>query len=324
MTEQLGGTFMDNPIWHLNRVITVHSLGGCPMGESPAQGVVDPVSGQVWGYEGLHVVDGAVMPGPVGANPSATIAAVADRFADAIINGRAPVRPRRSAGRPTDGVAPAPPMSGDPRFGAVSLSFTEEMKGFFSFGERDYEQAYRDGKRHERRLMFHLTITAEDVKRFIADSGHLARAEGYVKCEALGAELPVQRGLFNLFVDQDGDEAHRRMYYRLHFADGEGHPLTLTGYKIVEDDLGSDLWSDTSTLFATILAGHVEASADQEAEEAGRGILHILPVDFARQMTTFRTHPAHRLDAIARFGVLFAGELWHVYGRRAGKGRAPA
>ena len=37
------------------------------------------------GHPNLHVVDGAVLPGPVGANPSLTIAALADRFADQLI-----------------------------------------------------------------------------------------------------------------------------------------------------------------------------------------------------------------------------------------------
>ena len=46
------------------------------------------------------------------------------------------------------------------------------------------------------------------------------------------------------------------------------------------------------------------------------GILHIHPLDFARQLTTFRVHPAERVDALARFGALFAGELWSVYGAR--------
>jgi cholesterol oxidase len=44
------------------------------------------------------------------------------------------------------------------------------------------------------------------------------------------------------------------------------------------------------------------------------GILHIHPLDFARQMTTFRVVPADRLDALGRFGLLFAGDLWSVYG----------
>ncbi len=80
----LGGRFADNPIWFLRRVITVHPLGGAPMGRSPAEGVVDP-DGNVFGYPGLYVADGSVMPGPVGPNPSLTIAALADRFADRIL-----------------------------------------------------------------------------------------------------------------------------------------------------------------------------------------------------------------------------------------------
>jgi cholesterol oxidase len=63
----------------------VHPLGGCPLGATPAEGVVDPVTGQVHNYPGLHVADGSVMPGTVGANPSFTIAALANRFADAIL-----------------------------------------------------------------------------------------------------------------------------------------------------------------------------------------------------------------------------------------------
>jgi cholesterol oxidase len=84
----LGGKFVDNPLWFLRRVITVHPLGGCPMGRDPGEGVVDPY-GNVYGYPGLHIADGSVMPGPTGPNPSFTIAALADRFADQIIDPRA-------------------------------------------------------------------------------------------------------------------------------------------------------------------------------------------------------------------------------------------
>jgi cholesterol oxidase len=41
--------------------------------------------GEVFGHPGLHVADGSVMPGPVGANPSLTIAALADRFAERMV-----------------------------------------------------------------------------------------------------------------------------------------------------------------------------------------------------------------------------------------------
>jgi cholesterol oxidase len=80
----LGGRFADNPLWFLKRVITVHPLGGAPMGRNSGEGVVDPY-GNVFGYPGLHVADGSVMPGPVGPNPSFTIAALADRFCDRML-----------------------------------------------------------------------------------------------------------------------------------------------------------------------------------------------------------------------------------------------
>jgi cholesterol oxidase len=81
----LGGRFADNPLWFLKRVITVHPLGGAPMGRHPGEGVVDAY-GNVFGHPGLHIADGSVMPGPTGPNPSFTIAALADRFADQIID----------------------------------------------------------------------------------------------------------------------------------------------------------------------------------------------------------------------------------------------
>ena len=38
VADELGATFMDNPLWYLNRVITVHALGGCPMGRDGERG----------------------------------------------------------------------------------------------------------------------------------------------------------------------------------------------------------------------------------------------------------------------------------------------
>jgi cholesterol oxidase len=76
---------VDNPLWHLRRVITVHALGGCPMAARPDEGVVSAHDGEVFGHAGLHVADGSVMPSAVGPNPSLTIAALSDRFADAIL-----------------------------------------------------------------------------------------------------------------------------------------------------------------------------------------------------------------------------------------------
>jgi cholesterol oxidase len=80
----LNGAFRDSRIRGLTKQITVHPLGGCPMGSNPREGVVDPF-GVVFEYPGFFFADGSVLPGPVGPNPSLTIAALADRFAERML-----------------------------------------------------------------------------------------------------------------------------------------------------------------------------------------------------------------------------------------------
>jgi cholesterol oxidase len=84
VSEALGGR-MWRPLGRYARLVTVHPLGGCGMGATPREGVVDP-SGRVFGAEDLYVADGSIMPGPVGANPSLTIAAMAERIAAAMVS----------------------------------------------------------------------------------------------------------------------------------------------------------------------------------------------------------------------------------------------
>jgi cholesterol oxidase len=74
-----GGHPVVPPTWTLGSyLITPHPLGGCNMGASSTNGVVDH-RGEVFGYPGLFVLDGAIVPEAVGVNPSRTIAALAER-----------------------------------------------------------------------------------------------------------------------------------------------------------------------------------------------------------------------------------------------------
>ena len=57
--------------------MTAHILGGCGFGTDANEGVID-FNCQVHGYPGLHVVDGSIMPGNPGVNPSLTITALAE------------------------------------------------------------------------------------------------------------------------------------------------------------------------------------------------------------------------------------------------------
>jgi cholesterol oxidase len=87
-TEPLGGTYVPSPTFNKAfnyGLITVHPLGGCPMGDDAARGATNH-KGQVFRsssgtsvYESLYVSDGAVLPCSVGVNPLLTISAIAER-----------------------------------------------------------------------------------------------------------------------------------------------------------------------------------------------------------------------------------------------------
>ena len=82
LAKRTGGHPFPLPTWLLgHELITPHPLGGCNMGSSADQGVVDH-KGKVFGYDNLYVADGAIVPRPLGVNPSRTIAALAERIAD--------------------------------------------------------------------------------------------------------------------------------------------------------------------------------------------------------------------------------------------------
>jgi cholesterol oxidase len=68
----------------LGKDITVHPLGGCPMADDPADGVVDAF-GRVHGHPGLRVSDGSIVPTALGVNPSETIAALAERNVEQLV-----------------------------------------------------------------------------------------------------------------------------------------------------------------------------------------------------------------------------------------------
>lgn len=77
----------------LGKASTAHVLGGCPIGETPADGVVDP-QGRAFGYEDFYVVDGSIIPANLGVNPSLTITAMAER-----VMAHVPARVAQSSGK---------------------------------------------------------------------------------------------------------------------------------------------------------------------------------------------------------------------------------
>jgi cholesterol oxidase len=94
LSKASGGRFINSLLWKtpmlsipLHKTLTAHPLGGCAMSDSPLTGVTNDC-GEVWGYKGLFVADGALMPAAIGVNPSATISAVAERVAFHMVHHR--------------------------------------------------------------------------------------------------------------------------------------------------------------------------------------------------------------------------------------------
>ncbi|HEX2568197.1 MAG TPA: GMC family oxidoreductase [Polyangia bacterium] len=100
IAQALGGELIENPLSLFRRYISVHPVGGCPIGDDPDHGVVDAHTGEVFGYPGLYVADGSIMPTAIGPNPSLTIAGMAELYAERFIHahlGRASERWPRPA-----------------------------------------------------------------------------------------------------------------------------------------------------------------------------------------------------------------------------------
>lgn len=102
--------------------LTAHFIGGCVIGATAADGVVDPYQ-RVHGYDGLHIVDGSAISANLGVNPSLTIAAQAERACSFWPN-RGDADPRPALGeayRRIDAVAPKAPVVPAAASGALRL-----------------------------------------------------------------------------------------------------------------------------------------------------------------------------------------------------------
>ncbi|MFV2099941.1 FAD-dependent oxidoreductase [Micromonospora sp. LOL_024] len=78
LAEEIDGTPGGALTEPFDMPVTAHILGGAVIGESAADGVIDPYH-RVHGHPGLHVVDGAAISANLGVNPSLTITAQAER-----------------------------------------------------------------------------------------------------------------------------------------------------------------------------------------------------------------------------------------------------
>jgi choline dehydrogenase-like flavoprotein len=189
---ELGGEMRLNPdSTTRQRPVIVHNLGGCAMSDRPEDGVTDP-NGRVWGTRALYVLDGAAVPSPLGANPSATIAAIAERNVRKALEDvsspiyeptpvpRDPPLPdgptleqiRQRLGQTDamlDPLAGIPGLAAEPRAPAVGLTFEEVMDGFYTAAGQENLP-----------IRAEFVATIEDLNAFLVDPRRPANISGTV------------------------------------------------------------------------------------------------------------------------------------------------
>lgn len=307
-TQAIGGTYVKNPLWTplgKHRLVTVHPLGGCSMGEGAETGVVDHL-GRVFCHEqgtnvhpGLLVCDGSVLPRSLGVNPLLTISAIAERCAAAIVG---------LQGWETNGFRKRTDAGGR-HLPSAGLQFTERMVGYL---ERS------DGHRDDTPFEFVLTVRTENLDATLTDPLHEMSVFGTVQCPALGREALTCLGgtLHLLYEEGEG----RRLRYTLPLLTQDGRRYTFNGIKKVESNRGrnllslaEDVWVDTTTLSFSLV--HEEAGA-----QVGQGTLRIRVGDLIKQLNSIQPvvdvgRPAPRTWArsLGKFLRFFSEELWETY-----------
>jgi len=323
-TKVHGGNHIKNPMSRTvfgKNMITVHPLGGCGMGRDRNSGVVNhkcqvfdgaadgPTAGV---HEGLYVCDGSVMPRSLGVNPLLTITAVAERAMIHLAKDRGWVfddGPLMNAPRIIAGAGEVE----DAR--PAGIRFTERMAGFISSRVLDnYEAAAAAGKSDQDALSFTGTIIVEDIDRFVRDASHAGRIVGTVACQSLSTEpLLISNGTFNLMHRDDEAVETRRFDYTMTLTDRDEKNYHLSGHKVVRQDQGLDIWSDTTRLFVTLRQG-----AHGDGPVLAKGMLTIAVADFLTQLRTVKgidgKNALSRMHAVSKFTGLFADSLFDVYG----------
>jgi cholesterol oxidase len=108
IAEKIEGVAGGNVFENFDAAMTAHFVGGCSIGADEESGVIDAYH-RVFGYPGMHIVDGSAITANLGVNPSLTITAQAER-AMAMWPNKGDADPRPEPGSAYIPVRPVPPV----------------------------------------------------------------------------------------------------------------------------------------------------------------------------------------------------------------------
>ena len=171
-----------------------------------------------------------------------------------------------------------------------------------------------------------LTLVVNDAGEFCSAGRQRGLLEGEVTCSLLGGTACVVGGWAEILVDDGKDPTSKRMVYVAHLLTADGRTFILTGLKqLGPKKVGthlrapsvSDVWRDATTMQVRLDPGHLDLEYPEDP--LATGIIWMTWRDVLAQLLTARASgPGLVAEAkgLARYGTLFAGNLWAVCARR--------
>jgi len=189
--------------------LVVHPLGGCPMGDDFAAGVVNHAGAVFNGasprsvYGSLYVWDGSVAPSSLGVNPFMTIAALAERAAELLVAGLPPRERAQRGDLPARPAVEEEPSAGEHERHAaaepppVAIRFQETME---ETGDSYVSPLQRP-------MVLKLRMDVPDLDALLRDPQHrIGKLRGFVVVPGLHpcTRLRLERGSIRLLVSRPG------------------------------------------------------------------------------------------------------------------------
>lgn len=318
-TRAVGGTFVQNPFYALmgQQQVTVHPIGGaCLASEGTGESGATNHFGEVFmgsgpeTHRGLIVTDAALIPTALGANPFATITALAERAVDYYAKRQGLIINEKKNG--------ILDLFGSPQYGNecqydseeeekedfASISsasdviksaqrmndggfgFTEVMSGFIhaeqglkADSQQSYELAARIAESRCEAARFFLSVQSFNTRSIVHDPEHKAMLTGTFSCPTIpGSPFMVQRGDFNLFRQYMGAPGTKNLVYNFMMRGTDGRLLHFRGVKVVDSSVALNpvqFWKATSTLYVTVRKARPNTTFREDTleDEATKGII---------------------------------------------------